>query len=122
MKSMRVVLRFALLAPFLLALGGCFSFLGFGSSEDSVPPAERQLAASTQALLAIKGMRQESPIFVRIFKEESEFEVWKFKDGRFQHFRTYPICAWSGGLGPKVQQGDRQAPEGFYTVSRAQMG
>ncbi|MGO9483876.1 MAG: L,D-transpeptidase family protein [Rhodomicrobium sp.] len=118
---MRIVVRFALLAPVLLALGGCFSFLGFGGGEDSVPPAERQLSASTQALLAIKGMRQESPIFVRIFKEESEFEVWKWKDGRFQHFRTYPICAWSGGLGPKVQQGDRQAPEGFYTVSRGQM-
>jgi murein L,D-transpeptidase YafK len=116
---MRVALRFALLAPILLALGGCFSFFGFGDS--SVPPAERQLSSSTQALLTIKGMKQESPIFVRIFKEESELEVWKFKDGRFQHFRTYPICAWSGGLGPKVQQGDRQAPEGFYTVGRGQM-
>ncbi len=122
MKSMGLVLRFALLAPFLLGLGGCLSFLGFGSAGvDSTPPAERQLPASTQALLAIKGMKQESPIFVRIFKEESELEVWKFKDGRFQHFRTYPICAWSGALGPKVQQGDRQAPEGFYTVSRGQM-
>jgi murein L,D-transpeptidase YafK len=118
---MRVVLRFALMAPILLGLGGCFNFLGLGGSEDSVPPAERQLPASTQALLAIKGMKQESPIFVRIFKEESELEVWKFKDGRFQHFKTYPICAWSGGLGPKVQQGDRQAPEGFYTVSRTQL-
>ncbi|MGO9545456.1 MAG: L,D-transpeptidase family protein [Rhodomicrobium sp.] len=119
---MRTVLRFALLAPFLLGLGGCLSFLGFGGAgTDSVPPAERQLPASTQALLAIKGMKQESPIFVRIFKEESELEVWKFKDGRFQHFRTYPICAWSGALGPKVQQGDRQAPEGFYTVSRTQL-
>ncbi len=117
---MRVVLRFALLAPFLLALGGCFSWLGFGS-ESAVPPAERQLSSSTQALLALKGMRQESPIFVRIFKEESELEIWKWKDGRFRYFRTYPICAWSGGLGPKVQKGDRQAPEGFYTVSRGQM-
>ncbi len=117
---MNVVLRFALVAPLLLGLTGCFNFMGT-SSGDSVPPAERQLAASTQAMLAIKGMKQESPIFVRIFKEESEFEVWKFKDGRFQHFRTYPICAWSGELGPKVQQGDRQAPEGFYTVNRAQM-
>ncbi len=84
-------------------------------------PGDRQLPASTQAMLAIKGMKLEAPIFIRIFKEESEFEVWKYKDGRFQHFRTYPICAWSGELGPKVQQGDRQAPEGFYTVSRAQM-
>jgi murein L,D-transpeptidase YafK len=121
---MKIVLRFALLTPVLLGLGGCLSFLGLGGGggvEDSVAPADRQLPASTQALLAIKGMKQESPIFVRIFKEESELEVWKFKDGRFQHFRTYPICAWSGTLGPKVQQGDRQAPEGFYTVSRGQM-
>ncbi len=120
MRSMKAVLRFAMVAPLMLGLTGCLNFMGV-SSGDSVPPAERQLPASTQALLAIKGMKQELPIFVRIFKEESEFEVWKLKDGRFQHFRTYPICAWSGTLGPKVQQGDRQAPEGFYTVSRAQM-
>jgi murein L,D-transpeptidase YafK len=118
---MKVVVRFALLAPLLLGLGGCLSFLGLGLGSDSVPPAERQLPSSAQALLAIKGMRQESPIFIRIFKEESELEVWKLKDGRFQHFRTYSICAWSGTIGPKVQQGDRQAPEGFYTISRSQL-
>ncbi len=76
---------------------------------------------SVGALLAEKGMRLSAPIFVRIYKEESELEVWKLKDGRFQHFRTYPICAWSGGLGPKVRVGDKQTPEGFYTVSPAQM-
>ena len=63
-----------------------------------------------------------APIFVRIFKEESELEVWKQRDdGRFYHFKTYPICNWSGDLGPKVQQGDKQAPEGFYTVAKYQM-
>jgi murein L,D-transpeptidase YafK len=76
---------------------------------------------SVGALLADKGMRLSAPIFVRIYKEESELEVWKLKDGRFQHFRTYPICAWSGGLGPKVRVGDKQAPEGFYTVGPGQM-
>jgi murein L,D-transpeptidase YafK len=120
LRVMRVVSRFTVIAPLVVCLAGCLNFLGTGS-EDSVAPGDRQLPASTQALLAIKGMKVEAPIFVRIFKEESEFEVWKYKDGRFQHFRTYPICAWSGELGPKVQQGDRQAPEGFYTVSRAQM-
>lgn len=120
LRVMRVVSRFTVMAPLVVCLAGCLNFLGTGS-EDSVAPGDRQLPASTQALLAIKGMKVEAPIFVRIFKEESEFEVWKYKDGRFQHFRTYPICAWSGELGPKVQQGDRQAPEGFYTVSRAQM-
>jgi murein L,D-transpeptidase YafK len=118
---MKAVMRFALLAPILLGLGGCLSFLGFGLGGDSVAPSERQLSASTQALLALKGMRQESPIFIRIFKEDNDLEVWKLKDGRFQHFRTYSICAWSGTIGPKVQQGDRQAPEGFYTISRSQM-
>jgi murein L,D-transpeptidase YafK len=59
---------------------------------------------------------------VRIFKEESELEVWKQRaDGRYYHFKTYPICNWSGDLGPKVAQGDKQAPEGFYEVARHQM-
>jgi murein L,D-transpeptidase YafK len=67
-------------------------------------------------------MRPDQPIFVRIFKEESELEVWKQRDdGRFYHFKTYPICNWSGELGPKFQQGDRQAPEGFYRVAKNQM-
>jgi len=119
---MRVALRFALVAPLLIGLTGCLNLFGFGGdAENAVPPADRQLPASTQAMLAIKGMRPDAPIFIRIFKEESELEVWKFKDGRFQPFRTYPICAWSGTLGPKVQTGDRQSPEGFYTVSRSQM-
>jgi len=57
-----------------------------------------------------------APIFMRIFKREFELEVWLKRDGRFHRFATYPICMWSGKLGPKLQQGDRQAPEGFYTV------
>jgi murein L,D-transpeptidase YafK len=73
-------------------------------------------------LLGRKGMDQSSPIFVRIFKEESELEVWKARDdGRFYHFKTYPICNWSGDLGPKKEMGDRQAPEGFYKVSTTQL-
>ena len=82
----------------------------------------RPLSKDTMMLLGKKGMDPQSPIFVRIFKEESELEVWKQRaDGRFYHFKTYPICNWSGDLGPKIRQGDRQAPEGFYTVAREQM-
>ena len=73
-------------------------------------------------LLGKKGMKADSPIFVRIFKEESELEIWKARDdGRYHHFKTYPICTWSGDLGPKVVQGDKQAPEGFYTISKNQL-
>jgi murein L,D-transpeptidase YafK len=66
--------------------------------------------------LAARGVSLGVPIFIRIFKLESELELWVRKDGRFVHFATYPICFWSGRLGPKLQEGDRQAPEGFYTV------
>ena len=80
------------------------------------------LSKDTMMLLGKKGMDPQAPIFIRIFKEESELEVWKQRDdGRFYHLKTYPICTWSGDLGPKTKQGDRQAPEGFYTVSREQM-
>lgn len=62
------------------------------------------------------GAKLGTPVLVRIFKREFELEIW-LKDGdRFKRFETYPICKWSGRLGPKVRQGDRQAPEGFYTV------
>jgi murein L,D-transpeptidase YafK len=86
------------------------------------PPYLKPLSPRTQALLAEKGMTEEAPVLIRIFKAESELEVWKEKDnGRFYLFKTYPICSYSGGLGPKVQQGDRQAPEGFYNVSVDQL-
>jgi murein L,D-transpeptidase YafK len=63
-------------------------------------------------------MPKTSPILLRIFKEESELEVWKQDStGRFQLLKTYPVCRWSGDLGPKFQEGDRQTPEGFYTIT-----
>ena len=61
------------------------------------------------------------PVYIRIFKLESELELWVEKDGRFVRFATYPICLWSGRLGPKLEEGDRQAPEGFYTVAAEQL-
>ena len=67
-------------------------------------------------------MDLQSPILVRLFKQEAELEVWKQdRSGRFALLKTYPICRWSGDLGPKVREGDRQAPEGFYSITPAQM-
>lgn len=86
------------------------------------PPSEVPLSKETLAQLAKKGMQPGAPVFVRIFKEESELEVWKQRDdGRFYHFKTYPICNWSGDVGPKQSYGDRQAPEGFYAITPALM-
>ena len=55
---------------------------------------------------------------VRIFKQEKTLEVWKkTSGGTYKMFKTYEICAFSGELGPKVKEGDRQSPEGFYTIT-----
>src|SRR5471030_1260337 len=93
---------------------------------DSILPmsekAARPLSDKMVKEIQSKNMDMESPILVRLFKEESELEVWKQdKEGRFALLKTYPICRWSGDLGPQVREGDRQAPEGFYAVSPAQM-
>ena len=61
------------------------------------------------------------PIFIRIFKDESLLEVWMHTGTEYQHLKDYSICAYSGQLGPKLQEGDRQAPEGFYKVRKYQL-
>ncbi|MGD9867291.1 MAG: L,D-transpeptidase family protein [Hyphomicrobiales bacterium] len=68
-----------------------------------------------------KGLAAGAPVFMRIFKWEHELELWMKKQDRYVLFATYPICRWSGRLGPKLREGDRQSPEGFYTVARAQL-
>jgi murein L,D-transpeptidase YafK len=99
-----------------VALAGC--------QTDGVDLAKamKPLSPRMIALLEEKAMAKESPILARIFKEESELEIWKQDNtGRLALLKTYPICRWSGELGPKIKQGDRQAPEGFYTITPGQM-
>ncbi len=67
------------------------------------------------------GLHFGAPIFIRIFKEEKELEVRLKKDETFELFRTYQIAAISGGLGPKLKEGDRRTPEGFYFVPPSNM-
>jgi murein L,D-transpeptidase YafK len=62
-----------------------------------------------------------SAVFVRIFKQEGQLELWLKHNGRFALYRTYPICKWSGRLGPKLKEADYQSPEGFYSVSARQL-
>jgi murein L,D-transpeptidase YafK len=69
-----------------------------------------------------KNIDKQSPMLIRLFKQEAELEVWKQdRSGRFALLKTYPICRWSGDLGPKFKEGDRQAPEGFYSITPGQM-
>jgi murein L,D-transpeptidase YafK len=75
-----------------------------------------------QTALAQKKLQLGAPVFIRIFKQSSELEVWLRADnGRYALFKTYPICTYSGALGPKQRTGDNQAPEGFYRVAATQL-
>lgn len=83
---------------------------------------EHPLPPKMQLKLAKMGLSMSSPIMIRVFKEEEVMEVWKANSqDRYQLVATYPICAWSGMLGPKKKEGDRQAPEGFYNITPGQM-
>jgi murein L,D-transpeptidase YafK len=112
-----MVKRFALAAGLVLALAACQDD-GFSRSSRHLSP----IPPATMALMSAKGMQKNDPIVIRSYKKESEMEVWKRgQDGKYALLKTFPICRWSGQLGPKVKEGDRQAPEGFYTITPAQM-
>src|SRR5712692_8511362 len=100
-----------------IALAGCQTD-GVSIPERALKPLSHEMASDLER----KNMPKESPLLVRLFKQEAELEVWKQDSGgRFALLKTYPICRWSGELGPKVKEGDRQAPEGFYTITPGQM-
>ena len=95
-----------------LGLSGCQTYLE-GSSKQNAP-----LSSKIKSRMAKLNMTAGDPIVVRIFKQEAELEVWKRTEtGRYALLKSYPICSWSGELGPKKKEGDRQAPEGFYSIT-----
>ncbi|HEY3790433.1 MAG TPA: murein L,D-transpeptidase family protein [Bradyrhizobium sp.] len=113
----------ALITSVVLAAGALLA--GCNSDEISLATnakANQPVPPKLVAAMTEKDMDLNSPILIRLFKEEAELEVWKQdRSGRFALLKTYPICRWSGDLGPKVREGDRQAPEGFYSITPAQM-
>lgn len=80
--------------------------------------AYQPIPEATLSLMDKMGTTKFSPVLLRAFKKESELEVWKMKaDGTYALLKTYPMCRWSGQLGPKRREGDRQVPEGFYSIT-----
>lgn len=84
--------------------------------------AKKPVSASVKRKMSDLNMGTTSPIMIRIFKEESQLEVWKQdRTGKYKLLEDFEICKWSGKLGPKFKEGDRQAPEGFYEITPALM-
>jgi murein L,D-transpeptidase YafK len=116
-----VICHITVVVLLLFALGGCTTvddIGGYSGNDRANVPVPPKLVNTMKT----KGMRLSDPVLVRIFKKESELELWKRDNtGKFSLLKTYPMCRWSGQLGPKKSEGDRQAPEGFYHVSQGML-
>src|ERR1700687_2372585 len=117
-SPVRALITAAALAAGVL-LAGCNSDeISLASNAKANQPVSPKLIAA----MTEKDMDLQSPILIRLFQQEAEVEVWQQdRSGKFAVLKTSPICRWSGDLGPKVREGDRQAPEGFYSISPGQM-
>jgi murein L,D-transpeptidase YafK len=110
----------------LLAAGLTAAAFALAGCDDQIDAnGGRSLAAIPQKTMALMddiGTTASSPVLFRAYKKEAVFEIWKKKtDGQYALLKSYPMCRWSGQLGPKKREGDRQVPEGFYTIAPGQM-
>jgi murein L,D-transpeptidase YafK len=132
--SLKALLARALLFLFLAVLAfAMWIFVARDEQKQSlasfvaqyVPPLREVLKQKTPGNLSQElknaGFRLGQAVLLRIYKQESELEVWLERDTQYVLFKTYPICKWSGQLGPKLKEGDGQSPEGFYVVTAKQL-
>lgn len=123
-----VLLLLAALCAWIVVGAGLIPLSFAQSRTVAAPVADRAVAARQRVEPVLRDaldtaqLRWGAPVLLRIFKQESELEMWfEGDDGRYRLFRTWPICRWSGTLGPKLAEGDGQAPEGFYRVGASAM-
>jgi murein L,D-transpeptidase YafK len=108
----------ALAASLAAMVAGCEGDQLAGGSGRALRP----ISTETLALMEKNDTTASAPVLIRTYKKEAEFEIWKQKsDGHYALLKTYPMCRWSGQLGPKTREGDRQVPEGFYPITPGQM-
>ncbi|MGO8739842.1 L,D-transpeptidase family protein [Rhodoblastus sp.] len=104
------------LSSFANALAAITSSVGGANS--ALSPAETE---PTPPQVAAGGFKMGAPVYIRIFKKESVLELWMKRGGSYALYKSFPVCRWSGGLGPKLRYADYQSPEGFYEISAHQL-
>jgi murein L,D-transpeptidase YafK len=116
MKLRRVSILLALFAGFVSVIANAF---GASNSWRPESVAEREIELAKE--FDGKGLKLGSPVFIRVYKQTSEMELWVRQGPRYVLFKTFGICRWSGGLGPKFYEGDRQSPEGLYRITTSDL-
>ncbi len=90
--------------------------------DQSSARSQQPISSATLAKMEALDTTPSSPTVIRTYKKEAELEIWKMKsNGEYALLKTYPMCRWSGQLGPKKREGDMQVPEGFYSIAPGQM-
>jgi len=107
-----------------LTVAACAWIAGCDDSylDQSSARSQQPISSATLAEMEKLDTAPSSPTLIRTYKKEAELEVWKKKsNGDYALLKTYPMCRWSGQLGPKKREGDMQVPEGFYSIAPGQM-
>lgn len=118
-RMIRLAVLLSILAAVVLGLGIAYRFRHhMYRTTRTIAEARAAIAPFLQADFLQRGLVWGAPVFIRIFKYENVLEVWVRDGDIFVEYRTYEICKHSGKVGPKMEEGDHQAPEGFYTVTK----
>jgi murein L,D-transpeptidase YafK len=107
-----------------LVVAACAWIAGCDDSylDQSSGRSQQPISSATLAEMEKLDTTPSSPTVIRTYKKEAELEIWKMRsNGEYALLKTYPMCRWSGQLGPKKREGDMQVPEGFYSIAPGQM-
>jgi murein L,D-transpeptidase YafK len=107
-----------------LVIAACAWIAGCDDSylDQSSGRSQQPISSATLAEMTKLDTTPSSPTVIRTYKKEAELEIWKMRsNGEYALLKTYPMCRWSGQLGPKKREGDMQVPEGFYSIAPGQM-
>ena len=108
----------------ILTVAACALIAGCDKSylDQSSARSQQPISSATLAKMEALDTTPSSPTVIRTYKKEAELEIWKMRsNGEYALLKTYPMCRWSGQLGPKKREGDMQVPEGFYSIAPGQM-
>lgn len=112
-------LSILILAGLCLSIAACTTIPSISSPIQRINVIRAAHLPKVNQQLAAANLEPGAHVYIRIFKEERVLEAWlrNEKTGRYQPYKSYPVCSYSGLLGPKLREGDKQSPEGFYDIT-----
>jgi murein L,D-transpeptidase YafK len=120
-NQMRLIAVIVCVALTFIVYASCKDFISEQKEYSRVRTAYTDKQATVSAKLKSADLDLDDiHILICAYKAESQLDLYvkKKSASSYKKLATYPICAGSGGLGPKRKEGDGQVPEGFYHIDR----